>query len=80
MLSLDQLLKTHGDDFIFHIELKGRAEELAAATYAVPVHCRAALRHLAQRFRAAPTEPRMMHKTLKLRSYNNASAAKKNTT
>ena len=35
MLSLDQLLKTHGDDFIFHIELKGRAEELAAATYAV---------------------------------------------
>jgi len=28
-------LKKHGDDFIFHIELKGRAEELAAATYAV---------------------------------------------
>ena len=35
MLSLSQLLKTHGDDFIFHIELKGRAEELAAATCAV---------------------------------------------
>jgi glycerophosphoryl diester phosphodiesterase len=35
MLSLSQLLKMYGDDFIFHIELKGLAEELAAATCAV---------------------------------------------
>ena len=35
MLSLEQLLQVFGDDFVFHIELKGRAQDLAAATYAV---------------------------------------------
>lgn len=35
MLSLDQLLRAYGDDFVFHIELKGCAPGLAAATYAV---------------------------------------------
>ncbi|NKB66638.1 MAG: hypothetical protein GKR89_06220 [Candidatus Latescibacteria bacterium] len=33
MMTLAQLLDDYGDDFIFHIELKGKAADLAAAVY-----------------------------------------------